>query len=70
MALNKKGGGGIDYKRFSKTFEGLVKLCEEIQKRNQVSQEHNLFQSKTQKNNWLFMLEYMALNKRGGVNCF
>ena len=26
-----------------------MKLCEEFQKRNQVSQEHKLFQSKTEK---------------------
>ena len=39
----KQEGGWIIYKRFSKAFEGLMKLNEEIQKRNQVSQEHNLF---------------------------
>jgi len=53
VALNNRGW--IVYKRFSKTFEGLMKLCEEIQKRNQVNQEHKLFQSKTQKNNQLFI---------------
>jgi len=40
MTLNKRGEL---FMRFLKTFESLMKFCVEIQKRNQVSQEHKLF---------------------------
>ena len=41
MALNKRGW--IVCNIFSKTFEGLMKFYVEIQKGNQVSQEHKPF---------------------------